>query len=297
MITTFLTPTVEKFLAAVAHGPIPASDASSQRAALDGAMAQLGWPADRPADEITDAAGVPVHIFWPDEIESAPLIAYVHGGSFVAGGVPAHTPVARALAQASGCHVALIDYRLAPEHRSPAAVDDCLTAIRMLRADSRFASRPFAVIGDSAGGAIAVACALRLTDHDRPTVLTLVNPMTSSTATGGSFADYAVGYFATAADFRLGWKAYEDPGSTFDLLSRGDLSGLPPLLVFTNEADPVRDQGEKLAELASRANVPAMIFRMRGVVHAAWLFPSALPEAALIMDAVAGATRARLLRS
>lgn len=297
MTTTFLTPSVERLLAAVAHGPAPASDPSSQRAALDEAMAQLGWPADRPADEIADAGGVPTHLFWPDEVEVAPLIVYVHGGSFMAGGVPAHLPVARALAQASGCHVALVDYRLAPEHRSPAAVEDCLTAIRTLRADARYASRSFAIIGDSAGGAIAVACALQLTDPDRPAVLTLVNPMTSSTATGGSLADYATGYFATAADFRLGWEAYEEPGSAFNLLSDGDLSGLPPILVFTNEADPVRDQGEELAERASQANVPAMIFRMRGVVHAAWLFASALPEAALIMDAVAGATSARLRRS
>lgn len=297
MSSTFLTPSVETLLAAVAHSPAPASDPSSQRAALDGAMAQLGWPAGGSADETIDAGGVPVHLFRPDGVEVAPLIVYIHGGSFMAGGVPAHLPVARALAQASRCHVALIEYRLAPEHKWPAAEDDCLTAIRELRGVDRYAARPFAVIGDSAGGAIAVACASRLTGSEGPAVLTLVNPMASSVATAGSFEDYATGYFATAADFRLGWEAYEEPGSPFDLLSLPDLSGLPPLLVFTNEADPVRDQGEALAELASKANVPAMIFRMRGVVHAAWLFASALPEAALIMDAVAGATSARLRRS
>lgn len=294
MTAPFLTPSVAKLLEAVAAGPVPGPDAPAQRAALDGAMAQLGWPDAAPADSIMAAGdGVNAHLFEsPGTPQPARLIVYLHGGSFMAGGVPAHFAVARAISDASGCAVALVDYRLAPEHKSPAALDDCVAAIRALLREPRFGGL-YALLGDSAGGFLAAAAALALDESERPAVVALVNPMTSATASGGSLDDFASGYFASADDFRLGWDAY---GGDADLLQGADVARLPPLLVFTNEADPVRDQGERLAEAASGAGVPVVVLRMRGLVHAAWLFPKALPEAALILDTVAGAIAARLRR-
>jgi len=126
-------------------------------------------------------------------------------------------------------------------------------------------------------------------------LLTLVNPMTTPNAgDDASMRDFATGFFAGTEDFAAGWRAYggsADASTALDLLSVEDLSGLPPTIVITNEADPVCDQGERFADRLSLAGVDTLSLRARGLVHAAWLFPKVLPEAHPLFATVAGAIR------
>ena len=221
--------------------------------------------------------------------------------SFFAGGAKSHGPFAAKLAAATRAAVALVDYRLAPEHRSPAALDDCVAGTRLLieRADAlRLRADRLAIIGDSAGGVLAAGTALALRGETGSRLLVLVNPMTSPHAeAGGSLDAFATGYFATAQDFAAGWDAYrgyEQSGPFYDLLAVDDLSGLPPTIVLSNEADPVRDQGELFAERLSAAGVVTLSLRARGLTHASWLFPKPLPEAQLLLATLAGAIRVAL---
>jgi len=299
----FLTPSVRAFLDQVnaTAGP-PDYSPAIQRAGLDGAMAALGWPEPddaAPPEVLTLASGATIHIFRPAVAEGVlPLVIYTHGGSFFAGGAKSHGPLARNLAEGTRAAVALIDYRLAPEHPAPAALDDCIDAVREIArraSDLNIDTGRIALLGDSAGGALAAGTALALRGEVSMRLLTLINPMTSpSSGDDASMRDFATGYFAGTEDFAAGWRAYgrpADAGTTLDLLSVEDLSGLPPTIVITNEADPVRDQGERFADRLSLAGVDTLSLRARGLVHAAWLFPKVLPEAHPLFATVAGAIR------
>jgi acetyl esterase/lipase len=148
-----------------------------------------------------------------------------------------------------------------------------------------------ALLGDSAGGALAGATAQAVRGAARPALLFLINPMTSPAARDdASMRDFARGFFAGAEDFAAGWDAYRGAagfGALGNLLAQEDLSGLPPTIILTHEADPVRDQGERLAEKLPAAGVVARSLRTRGLIHAAWLFP----KAQLLLDVIAGALR------
>jgi acetyl esterase len=307
MAQVFLTPSVATFLAQVnANAAPPDYSPAAQREGLDGAMAQLGWPmpGDAPAAEVIElASGAHVHLFRPIDAGDAPLplVVYTHGGSFFAGGAKSHGPTAATLASRTRAIVALVDYRLAPEAKAPAALDDCVAGVREVvgRADALGIDRGrIAIVGDSAGGSLAAGTALALRGEVAARLLVLINPMTTpDAAADASMHEFATGYFAGARDFAEGWKAYGgngEGGRFHDLLAEEDLSGLPTTIVFTNEADPVRDQGERFAERLSVAGVVVLSLRIRGLTHAAWLFPRALPEAHTLFSAVAGPIRVAL---
>ena len=300
----FLVPSVRALLAGVGTPP-PASATSpeAQRAGLDGALAAVGWEAgDPPQDAVPLASGALVHVFMPSNEKRPPVLVYLHGGSFVAGGLKGHGATCRALAEASRCAVALVDYRLAPEHLAPAALEDAVAAVAKLReiADSLHIDMGrTALLGDSAGGALAIQAALRLRDAGAGvTLLAVMNPMISPSAETSSKQAYGTGYFATAADFADGWKRYQPAGADrylyADLALPIDLGGLPPMIMWTNEADPVRDEAEAFAERVAAAGGTVLHARLRGLIHAAWLFGRALPEARLVLATIGGTLRATL---
>lgn len=290
MSDPFLTPSVRRLLQQVAASPPPDTSVDGQRLALAGAMGALGYPASMEEAHSVALPGGGIHLFAPSAgVSTQAVIVYLHGGSFVAGGVRPHAGIAQALADTTGAEVALVDYRLAPEHPLPAGRDDCIAAAREL------ASRgPIVLVGDSAGGWLAVETALAMVKMLPGSVrrLVLVNPMIGPRETvSGSLRDYASGFFAGTNDFAEAWRlagpwaaGRMQPGG-----EQADLASLPPTVVITNEADPVRDEGEDFAERLSGAGVTTLLLRARGMVHAAWLFPKALPEAALLLDVISGA--------
>jgi acetyl esterase/lipase len=203
---------------------------------------------------------------------------FFHGGGFVICNLDTHDRLCRSLANASGCAVVSVDYRLAPEHKFPAAVEDAYSATRYVAEHAaEFGIDPnrIAVGGDSAGANLATVVALMARDRGGPALKfqLLIYPVTDFTdhATEsereygkGYFLDeevmdwFADQYFAPETDRHL---PYASP------LKASDLRGLPPAFVITGECDPLRDQGEAYADKMRSAGVPVVLKRYEGMIH------------------------------
>jgi monoterpene epsilon-lactone hydrolase len=217
-----------------------------------------------------------------------PAILYLHGGGYVLGSAYGYRPLAGALAAAAKSGALVPDYRLAPEHPFPAALDDACAAYRWL-VDRRGDSRGVVLAGDSSGAALSLALLLRLkADHEpMPAGAVLLCPSLdlSGSMLTPSERPHLMDNIARVAAAYLAGHPIDDP-----LVSplRGDLSGLPPLLVQCAVADRARPEADALTERAHEQGVDARLELYPGVVHVFQLFWSFLPEAA---DALAQAAR------
>jgi len=239
-----------------------------------------------------DADGVPVRIYRPAGGERAALV-YLHGGGWVIGGVQSHEPLCRALAARSGAAVVAVDYRLAPEHRYPTAVEDAWTATHW--AARRF--DPIAVGGDSAGGNLAAVMALRARDAGLALALqVLVYPATDHGCDWPSYRENDRGPAFHAAEMEWFWEQYlDDPARAREPdccpLRAPDLSGLAPALVLTAEYDPLRDEGEAYAHALRQAGVPVALHRYDGLIHGFLRMPAVIGRAEGAQRLVADAVR------
>ena len=228
-------------------------------------------------DGATDA-GIAIRAYQPVERKCDSLIVFFHGGGFVIGDLETHDHVCRDLCVASGCAVVAVDYRRAPEHRFPAATDDCLAAARWAAgAADRFgaAADRLVLAGDSAGATLAAVTAIRLRDEGgpRPSGQLLAYPVTDyHTPPTQSYLVNATGYSLTRNAMIRFWSDYL--ASEVDArhphaspLRTDDLSGLPPAMVITAEFDPLRDEGDAYAERLARAGVPVTHCREDEVIH------------------------------
>ncbi len=204
---------------------------------------------------------VPVREYRPTAAQPQqvlPALVFFHGGGWVLGDRNTHDVVCRMLCVQSACAVYSVDYRLAPEHRFPAAFDDACAAVVELinRATELFIDpKRLAVGGDSAGGNLATAAALALRGSNLPKLAAqlLVYPVTDMCAQGGSYDDCATGYALSAADMHYFRDHYIDnPAHHTDWraspLRAPSLAGLPPALVLTAGYDPLRDEGRHYAD-------------------------------------------------
>jgi acetyl esterase len=224
------------------------------------------------------AGEIPVRVYTPNGTAPFPVLVYFHGGGWVIGGLETHDGVCRALADGAGCLVVSIDYRLAPEHRYPAAAEDCYAATRWTAAHAAElgadAAR-LAVGGDSAGGNLAAVVSLMARDRGGPPIAfqLLVYPVTDARADTSSYRDNAEGYLLTAGDMDWFWGHYlgDDRANGAEPyaspLRATDVSRLPPALVITAEFDPLRDEGEAYAAHLKEAGVAARVTRYDGMIH------------------------------
>ncbi len=206
-----------------------------------------------------------------------PALVYYHGGGWVLGNLETVDGLCRSLANASGCVVVSVDYRLSPEAKFPAAVDDCYEAARIVAAEAgSFGVDPgrVAVGGDSAGGNLAAAVALRARDRgDLPLALQwLVYPILDFAFDTRTYCDHAEGFGLTREMMIWYWDQYlarpEDGGHPLASPMRAaDLSGLPPALVMTAECDVLRDEGEAYAARLIAAGVAVDLRRCAGQIH------------------------------
>jgi acetyl esterase len=259
----------------------------------------LGGPGEEVGDvreiEIAGAGGpIPVRVYVPLE-PTGGVMSYFHGGGWVVGSIDSFDTACRALANASGAIVGSVGYRLAPEHRFPAALEDCVAATRGLAA--QYPDEPLAVGGDSAGGNLAVGVVRRLRDQVRAQVL--VYPVTDAGLNTPSMRDFEERYGLTAAGLQRFWNLYLDGADGFQPdaspLRADDLAGLPPAIVLTAEFDVLRDEGEAFAAKLREAGVSVTHRRYDGTIHGFWRW---LAKARITHDAIAevGATLSRELR-
>jgi acetyl esterase len=243
---------------------------------------------DRPAgmavksvveDSFDGPAGpVRVRVYTPDGAGPFPLVVYHHGGGFVICSLDTHDAVCRNLAADTPAVVVSVDYRLAPEHPWPAAVDDALAAVRWaVGAAEGLGADPARIVlaGDSAGGNLAAVTALGLRDGGGPPVAgqLLIYPVADTPDAGHpSYSAFATGFGLTASDMRWFFDHYvpipSDRGDPLvSPLRAADLSGLPPAHVMTAEYDVLRDEGEAYAQRLADAGVAVEAIRFDGLNH------------------------------
>jgi acetyl esterase len=260
---------------------------------------QLGGPGEEVGEvrdvEIAGPGGpIPVRIYVPLE-PAGGVIAYFHGGGWVVGSIDSFDTACRALANASGAIVGSVGYRLAPEHRFPAALEDCVAATKGLA--ELHPGEPMAVGGDSAGGNLAIGVARRLRDQLRAQVL--IYPVTDAALNTPSCRDFKERYGLTAAGLQRYWNLYLDGADGFQPdaspLRADDLAGLPPSYVLTAEFDVLRDEGEAFVQKLREAGVEVTHVRYDGVIHGFWRWMAATPKTREAIDEVGAALRRELV--
>jgi acetyl esterase/lipase len=235
----------------------------------------------------------------PDNPARTRCILYFHGGAYVAMSARTHRALTSRLATWSDATLFALDYRLAPEHPFPAALEDALAAYRVLRADGLSPSR-IVVAGDSAGGGLALALLVALRDAGAtlPAAAVLFSPWTDLAATGNSIRDND----AADAMFFGAWVGPEarhylaDTPATNKLASPvyADLAGLPPMLIQVGDGEVLLDDSRRVAENARQAGVAVTLQIWPRVPHGWQVFAPILPEARAALRAAATFIRARL---
>ena len=237
---------------------------------------------------VTDDRGLPIRIYTPEGSGPFPIVNFIHGGGFVAGDLESYDDLCRRIAGLVPAVVVAPDYRLAPEARYPAAIDDCTAAIRWSRDHALELDgdpRRIAVAGDSAGGNLAVMSALRLRGDGLLRAQLLMYPVTDHYASGFSSYDaFAEGYGLTARGMRWFWDHYlgsEDPiaHERASPLRAERLTGLPETMIVSAEYDVLRDEAEAFAARLSAEGVAVRQERASGMNHAFLMLAGALPEA------------------
>lgn len=234
-------------------------------------------PSTEPVHEIRDvsAGGVPCRLYRPSADTNLGLLVYYHGGGWVIGNLDTHDSVCRSLANRMGHAVLSVDYRLAPEHRFPAAVEDALCSLRWAHDNAgELGIDParIAVGGDSAGGNLAAIVA-----QQRPVPLVfqmLIYPATDMTQSFPSQQENSEGPVLTqqAMSWFIGHYLAADADKTDPLASPGLapdnlLKGAPPALIITAEKDPLRDEGEEYGRRLIANGVTASVVRYNGMFH------------------------------
>jgi acetyl esterase len=243
-------------------------------AALNGPPAPVAAVADR---RVPGPAGeLPVRVYTPEGSPPFPIVVFFHGGGWVVGTLDTYDPLCRALAAATPAVVVSVDYRLAPEHRWPAAVEDAYAATEWASRNAAAlggAQHRLAVAGDSAGGNLAAVVALGARDRGGPAIAfqLLVYPVLDVAGGTASWQEYADGYHLTADGMRWYWDHYlggaDGAAPDASPLRAAFVGGLPPALVIGAEYDILRDEGEAYAARLAEAGVDATASRHAGVVH------------------------------
>jgi acetyl esterase len=266
------------------EGLILSEDPATARTRLN--LVAGGFPRV-PADVTTSNIAVPgpggdipaVHIRPKDGGSGAPLLVFYHGGGFVVGGYETHGNLCEVISDRAGVHVLFVDYRLAPEHKAPAAVDDAYAAyLWAVEHAAELGADPnrVAVGGDSAGGNLATVVAQRARDEGapQPALQWLLYPVTNFASRTRSYGLFPDGFFLRGWDMDfchdqyVGGSGLEPTDPRVSPLLADDLSGLAPAIVVTAGFDPLRDEGRQYAEALRAAGNAVDDTEYGSLIHA-----------------------------
>jgi acetyl esterase len=279
-----LDPQVQDYLtklAALQMPPMATVSPETARALMDAETRALGKPpgVGRIVDlSIPGPAGeLRIRITSPEGQGPFPGLIFFHGGGWVVGSIATHDALVRAITNEAHLAVVSVEYRLAPEHRYPAAALDAYAATAWVAAEGaayRIDPTRLAVGGDSAGGNLAAVVALMARDRGGPPLAfqLLIYPIVSDELATPSYHDYSEGYMLTREAMEWYWDQYvpERHDRTEPYVSplrAPDLGGLPAALVVTAEYDVLRDEAEAYARRLSEANVTTRLIRSQGLIH------------------------------
>ena len=257
-----------------------------------------------PIHDVTDttapgpAGDIPVRIYRPSDATDLPVLVWIHGGGWVIGDLDSGEFPCRRIATETPCVVVAVDYRLAPEHPYPAAVEDAEAATRWALAELAGGDGArLAVGGDSAGGNLATIVARHLRDDGVDVALqVLVYPVTDCDFTSASYRENGLGYLLDLPAMVWFWGHYQpDPAARTHAdcspLRADDLAGMPPAWVVTAGFDPLRDEGRAYARALQDAGVEVTHREYEGLIHAFFTMNLAMDAAAEAQDDAAAALR------
>lgn len=309
-----LDPLLKAFLDGLAAQPQPKLWEMQPSAARDAfiVLMQAVGPKDVPIGTVTNlvipgpAGDIPARSYLPVAIgsEPQPTLIFFHGGGFVLGSIDTHDGLCRMLANSSGCRVISVEYRLAPEHRFPGAVEDAFAAARWIETNAAqlgVDANRLAVGGDSAGAALAAVVSQQARDAGAPKLAfqMLLFPATDLRADTASRRNFTEGYFLEARD--IGWFFSHYLGSDADAadpkaspLVVDSLANLPPAYIMVAEFDPLHDEGFAYAEKLRAAGVKVTLDDYPGMVHDFIYLQAVLPQAAEALGAAGSALKTAL---
>ncbi len=276
------------YIAGLNGPPIGEMALADARALFEESFTRLGGPGVAVARvEDIDTPGprgpIPVRVYTPEGAEGPrPLFVWFHGGGWVNGSRNSYDAVCRLLTQSSGCVVASVDYRRAPEFPAPAPFEDAYAAFEWLAAHAaEIGAEPgrLAVGGDSAGGALAASAALKARDENGPALAhqLLVYPAVAYDVDCASYRAYGEGHFLTSERIAFYWNSYvpqpQLAQTPYVLASLAEtLRGLPPATIVLAECDPLHDMGVAYAERLRADGVPVELRVYDGMIHAFFSF-------------------------
>ena len=281
-----LHPQIQRVLQVMAEAnlrPIEAMTPAEAREQME-ATAQARKAEPLPVDRVRErsvagpAGDIRLRLYWPNRAAPLPAIVYYHGGGHVIGSLDTHDLVARNLCAGAEALVASVDYRMGPEHRFPAAVEDSFAALKWVHANAKeLGADPdrLGVHGDSAGANLAAVVALMARDAGSPRLRlqSLVYPVADYRLVGDSYDKYTQGYGLLTRESMVWFRNHylRSPKDAEDWraspINAPSLGDVAPAIVITAECDVLHDDGERYAEALRRAGVPVEYKEYPGMIH------------------------------
>ena len=295
MVSEELKAVIEMWRVIAQHADMPVEEIRTEFEALS---AGFTLPADIRTERLS-AGGVPAEWVVAPEASADRTLLYLHGGGYVVGSINTHRDLAARLSRAARTRVLVIDYRLAPEHPYPAAVEDATAAYRWLLATGAPPQR-IVIAGDSAGGGLTIATLVALRDGAQPLPAAGVclSPWVDLEGSGESMATKAAVDPLVDRDRLRKTAAYylagQDPCTPLAAPLYANLSGLPPLLIQVGTAETLLDDSTRLAERARKAGVNVTLEPWEDMIHVWQAFAAILPEGQQAIERIGEFIRQRV---